>query len=123
MESIGKSLKLATVLFYRKIVRKYCCKVRIKRTNVHDRCSRALRDLHFDWTQDPEVVLSEILKTIDLETDYLKTDSELFEGYCRKLYLGLEVEYHQLLDLVASAHFRWQTNTMLLRLKCGPTHA
>jgi len=27
--------------------------------------------LHFDWTQDPEVVLSERLKTIDLETDYL----------------------------------------------------
>jgi len=26
-------------------------------TSVHDRCSRALRDLHFDWTQDPEVVL------------------------------------------------------------------
>ena len=67
-----------TLLFYRKIVRKYCCKVIIKRTNVHDRCSRALRDLHFDWTQDPEVVLSERLKTIDLETDYLKADSEVF---------------------------------------------
>ena len=66
------------LLFYRKIVRKYCCKARIKRTNVHDRCSRALRDLHFDWTQDPEVVLSKRLKTIDLETNYLKTDSELF---------------------------------------------
>jgi len=70
-------------------------------TSAHDRCSRVLRDLHFDWTQGPEVVLSERLKTIDLETDYLKTDSELFEGYCRKLYLGLEVEIHQLLDLVA----------------------
>ena len=58
-----------------------------------------------------------------METDYLKTDSELFEGYCRRLYLGLEVEYHQLLDLIVlSAHFRWQTNTTLLRLKCGPTH-
>jgi len=56
------------------------------------------------------------IKTIDLETDYLKTDSELFEGYCRMLYLGLEVEYHQLLDLAVSAHFRWQTNTVLLRL-------
>jgi len=91
-------------------------------TSAHDRRSRVLRDLHFDWTQDPEVVLSERWKAIDLETDYLKTDSELFEGYCRKLYLGLEVKYHQLLDLVVSAHFRWQTNTMLLRLKCGPTH-
>jgi len=91
-------------------------------TSARDRCTRALRDLRFDWTPDPEVVLSERLKTIDLETGYLKTDSELFEGYCRKLYLGLEVEYHQLFDLVVSAHFRWQTNTMLLRLKCGPTH-
>jgi len=80
-------------------------------TNAHDRCSRALRDLRVDWTQDPEVVLSERLKTIGLESDYLKTDPELFQGYCRNLYLGLEVEY-QLLDLVVSAHFRWQTNTM-----------
>jgi len=48
------------------------------------------------------------------------TDPELFEGYCRKLYRGLEVEYHQLLDLV-SAHFKWQTNNMLLMIKCGPT--
>ena len=38
-------------------------------TSAHDRCSHALRDLHFAWTQDPEVVLSERLKTIDLETD------------------------------------------------------
>jgi len=52
---------------------------------------------------------------------YLKTDPELFVGYCRKLYRGLEVEYHQLLDLVVSAHFRWQTNTMFLMIKCGPT--
>ena len=78
--------------------------------------------MRFDWTQDPEVVLSEILKTIGLESEYLKADPELFEGYCRKLYRGLEVEYNQLLNLVVSAHFRWQTNTVLLRLKCGPTN-
>jgi len=60
-------------------------------TSAHDRCSRVLRDLHFDWTQDSEVVLSKRLKAIHLETDYLKTDSELFGGYCRKLYLGLDV--------------------------------
>jgi len=92
-------------------------------TSAHDRRSRVLRDLHFDWTQDPEVVLSERWKAIDLETDYLKTDSELFEGYCRKLYLGLEVKYHQLLDLVVSAHFRWQNkydySTTVKGLECS----
>jgi len=90
-------------------------------TQIYYKCSKALRNLRFDWTQDPEVVLSERLKTIGLEYEYLKTDPELFEGYCRKLYRGLDVEYHQLLDLVVSAHFGWQMNTMLLMLKCGPT--
>jgi len=28
-------------------------------THVHDKCLKALRKLRFDWTQDPEVVLSE----------------------------------------------------------------
>ena len=74
------------LLFYRKIARNYYSKVRIKMTNAHNRCSRALRDLHFDWIQDPGVVLSEILKAVYLDSDYLKTDPELFVGYCRKLY-------------------------------------
>ena len=79
--------------------------VKIKMTGAQDRCTRALRDLRFDQIQDPEVVLSERLKAVCLDSDYLKTDTELFVGYCRKLYRGLEVEYHQLLDLVVSAHF------------------
>ena len=83
-------------------------------TQIYYKCSKSLRHLRCDWTQDPEVVLSKRLKTIGLESEYLKTDPEVFEGYCRKLYRCLEVEYHQLLDLVVSAHFRWQTNTMLL---------
>ena len=42
--------------------------------------SKALRNLRFDWTQDPEVVLSERLKTIGLESEHLKIDPELFGG-------------------------------------------
>ena len=64
-------------------------------TQIYYKCSKALRNLRFDWTQDPEVVLRERLKTVGLESEYLKTDPELFVGYCRKLYRGLEVEYHQ----------------------------
>ena len=61
-------------------------------TNAHNRCSRAFRGLHFDWIQDPGVVLSERLKAVYLDSDDLKTDPELFVGYYRKLYRGLEVE-------------------------------
>jgi len=61
-------------------------------TNAHDRCSRALRDLRFDWIQDPEVVLD--------------TDMELFKVFHKKLHLGLERKYYPLLTLVTPTHLR-----------------
>jgi len=47
-------------------------------TDVHDRCSKVLCNLRFDWIQNPEVVLSEGLKAVSLNSAYLKTNSELF---------------------------------------------
>jgi len=31
-------------------------------TNAHEKCSKVLRRLRFEWTQDPEIVLNERLK-------------------------------------------------------------
>jgi len=39
--------------------------------------------------QDPVVILSEALKTIGLDSDYLTTNPELFEIYRRRLYRRL----------------------------------
>jgi len=47
-------------------------------TDAHEKCSKVLRILRFDWTQDLEIVLNERLQTIGLESEYLKTDLELF---------------------------------------------
>jgi len=91
-------------------------------TSAHDRCYRALRDLRFDWIQDPEVVLSEKLAAIGLDSEYLKKDSELFEVHRKKLYRGLEEQYHALLDFLTSEHYVWQTNTMWIMLKRRPTN-
>ena len=90
-------------------------------TTAHYKCSRALRNLRFNWIQDPEVVLSERLKDVGLDSDYIKTDLELFEVYRKKLYRGLEVEYRQLIDLVVPAHCSWQTNTVWIMIKCRLT--
>jgi len=56
----------------------------VQMTDAHVKCSEALRNLRFDWVQDPEVVLDEKLKVVGLESKYLKTDPELFEVYRRK---------------------------------------
>jgi len=40
----------------------------IKMTNVQEKCLYVLRNLRFNWMQDPEVVLSEALKTIGLDS-------------------------------------------------------
>jgi len=58
-------------------------------TGGHEKCSKVLRSLRFDWTQGPEIVLNERLKTIGLESEYLKTDLELFEVFHQKLYRNL----------------------------------
>jgi len=58
-------------------------------TNAHDRCSRAIRSLRFNWIQNPEVILDEKLQTIGLNSDYLKNDPELFEVFHNKLYRKL----------------------------------
>jgi len=89
---------------------------------VHNRCSKALRFLRFDWIQDPEEVLNEKLKTVGLESEYLETDLNLFEVFRKKLYWGLDREYYPLLDLVVPAHFRWQITVMWLLIKCRPTN-
>jgi len=71
--------------------------------------------------QDPEVVLSEALKTTDLDLDFLKTNPELFEMYRRRLYHCLNKRYHPLLTLLVPVHFGWQVNTMWIMIKQRPT--
>jgi len=56
-----------------------------------------------------------------VDSDYVKTDLELFEVYGKKLYRGLEVKYHPLIDLVVPAHCSCQINTMWIMIKCRPT--
>jgi len=90
-------------------------------TNAQGKCFHVLRNLRFNWMQDPEVVLSEALKTIDLDLDYLKTNPELFEIYRRQLYRRLNKRYHPLLTLLVPAHFSWQDNTMWIMIKQRPT--
>jgi len=68
-------------------------------TDTHDKRSKVLRRLRFDWIQDPEVVLNECLKTVGLESEYLETDFELFEVFRSKLYRGLERKYLSYLAL------------------------
>jgi len=85
---------------------------------VHNRRSKALRFLPFDWIQDPEEVLNEKLKTVGLESEYLETDLKLFEVFRKKLCWSLDREYYPLLDLVVPAHFKWQITVMWLLIKC-----
>jgi len=92
-------------------------------TAAHEKCSKALRSLRFDWTQDPEIALNERLKTIGLESEYLKTDLELFKVFHQKLYRNLEEKYRPLLDLVVPAHFTWQTTVIWFLIKCRPIDA
>jgi len=90
-------------------------------TNVQEKCLHVLRDLRCNWIQDPEVALSEALKTIGLDSDYLKTNPELLEIYRKKLYRRLNKRYHPLLALLVPAYFTWQTNTMWIMIKQRPT--
>jgi len=92
-------------------------------TYAHEKCSKVLCNLHFDWTQDPEIVLNEKLKTIGLESEYLKTDLELFKVFHQKLYRNLEEIYRPLLDLVVPAHFSWQTTVIWYLTRCRSTDA
>jgi len=92
-------------------------------TDAHEKCSKVLRSLRFDWTQDPEIVLNEKLKTIGLESEYLETDWELFKVFHQKLYRNLKEKYRPLLDLVVPAHFAWQTTFIWFLIKCRPTDA
>jgi len=89
-------------------------------TAAHAECSKVLRSLRFDWIQDPVVVLTEKLKTVDLTTKYLKTDQELFQIFHDKLYRKMERKYRPILDFLVPAHFIWQINTMWTLLKHRP---
>jgi len=86
--------------------------------NIHDRCSKAVRTLRFNWIQHPEVILNEKLQTVCLNSDYLKNYPELFEVFWRKLYRRLNKRYHGLLDLKTPAHFVWKIKIMWKKLKC-----
>ena len=90
-------------------------------TNVQEKFLNVLRDLCCNWMQDPEVVLNEAIKTIDLDSDYLRTNPELFEIYRKQLYRCLKKQYHSLLALLVLAHFIWQVNTMWIMIKQRPT--
>jgi len=90
--------------------------------NTHGKCSKVLRNLRIDWTQDPEIVLNERLKTISLESEYLKTDLKLFKVFHQKLYQNLDAKYRPLLDLVVPAHFSWQTTAIWYLTKCRCFH-
>jgi len=92
-------------------------------TNTHEKCSKVLRSLRFDKTQDPEIALNERLKTIGLESECLKTDLELFKVFHQKLYRNLEEKYRPLLDLVVPTHFSWQTTVIWYLTKCRSTDA
>jgi len=58
-------------------------------TDAHDKCSKVLLNLCFNWIQNPEVILGEKLQTVGLNSDYLKNDLELFEVFRKKLYRKL----------------------------------
>jgi len=90
-------------------------------TNAQEKCFHVLRNLHFNWMQDPEVVLSEALKSIDLDSDYLKTKPELFEIHHRQLHRRFKKRYRPLITLLVPAHFIWQVNTMWIMIKQRPT--
>jgi len=92
-------------------------------TNAHEKCSKVLRSLRFDWTQDNEIVLNERLKTIGLESVYVKTDLELFKVFHQKLYRNFEEKYRPPLDLVVPAHISWQWTVIWYLTKCRSTDA
>jgi len=80
--------------------------------DAHDRCSRGIRSLRFNWIQNPEVILNEKLQTVGLNSDYLKNDPELFEVFWRKLCRRLNKRYYGLLNFIVPAHFVWQIKIM-----------
>ena len=65
--------------------------------DAHDRCSRAIQSLRFNWIQNPETMLEERLQTVGLRSEYLKSDPELFEVFRKKLYCKLNKRYRFLL--------------------------
>jgi len=85
--------------------------------DAHDRCSRAIRFLRFNWIQNPEVILNEKVQTVGLTSDYLKNDPELIEVFQRKLYRRLDKRYRGLLDFIVPVHFIWQTKIKWQMLK------
>jgi len=85
--------------------------------DAHERCTRVLRNLRLNCIQDPEVVLTKELKTVGLDSDYLKSNPELFDVFRRNLYRRLARRFHELVELIVSAHFIWQINTMLIMIK------
>jgi len=86
-------------------------------TDAHNRCSRAIRFLRFNWIQIPEVILNGKLQTVGLNSDYLKNDPELFEVFRQKLYRRLNKHYYELLDLIVPENFVWQVKIMWKLLK------
>jgi len=84
---------------------------------THDRCSKVIRSLRFNWIQNPETVLDERLQILGLRSAYLKNDPELFEVFRKKLYRKLSKKYRGLLAFIVPVHFIWQTKIMWQMLK------
>jgi len=57
-------------------------------------------------------MLDERLQTVDLRSQYLKKDPELFEIFRKKLYRKLNKSYRGLLDFMVPVHFIWKTKKM-----------
>jgi len=89
--------------------------------DAHRRCSEAIRFLHFNWFQNPEVILNERLQTVGLNSEYLKNDPELFKIFWAKLHRRLSKPYRDLLDLINPESFVWQVKIMWILLKTKQT--
>ena len=73
-------------------------------TEVHNKCFRAIRSLHFNWIKK--------LRTIGLNSGYLKKDPGLFEIFQKQLYRRLNKRHYGLLDLIVPAQFICQIKIM-----------
>ena len=81
-------------------------------TEVHNKCFRAIRSLHFNWIKK--------LRTIGLNSGYLKKDPGSFEIFQKQLYRRLSKRYNRLQDLIDPAQFICQIKIMRYMLEGKP---
>jgi len=85
--------------------------------DAHNRGSKAIRTLRFNWNRNPETMLNEKLQTVGLKSEYFKKDPELFEIFRKKLYCKLNKRCRGLLDFMVPVHFIWQTKIIWQMVK------